>query len=330
MGAHPAHRRSVRVTTESAWASLFAHNLFIRPSAAERSAFQADFTIYDAPTLTAEPERDGTRTGTFILVHLTRREVLIGGTAYAGEIKKSAFTVMNYLLPDEHVLPMHSAVNVGPAGDTAVFFGLSGTGKTTLVADPARTLIGDDEHGWGPDGVFNFEGGCYAKTIRLSPIYEPDIFSTTRRFGTILENVVMDDATRELDLDSEALTENTRGAFPVSFISNASEVGRAGHPQHDHLPDRRRLRGPAAHLAADARAGDVPLRERLHGQAGRHGGGGQGAVGHLLGLLRGARSCRAIRASTRRCWATASASTTRPSGSSTPAGPAVRTAPASA
>ncbi len=231
VGAHPAHRRSVRVTTESAWASLFAQNLFIRPSAAERSAYRVDFTIYDAPTLTAEPERDGTRTGTFILVHLTRREVLIGGTAYAGEIKKSAFTVMNYLLPDEHVLPMHSAVNVGPAGDTAVFFGLSGTGKTTLVADPARTMIGDDEHGWGPDGVFNFEGGCYAKTIRLSPIYEPDIFSTTRRFGTILENVVMDEATRELDLDSEALTENTRGAFPVSFISNASEVGRAGHPR---------------------------------------------------------------------------------------------------
>ena len=230
VGAHPAHRRRVRVTTESAWASLFAHNLFIRPTAADRAAFQPDFTIYDAPTLTAEPERDGTRTGTFILVHVSRREVLIGGTAYAGEIKKSAFTVMNYLLPDEQVLPMHSAVNVGPAGDAAVFFGLSGTGKTTLSADPTRTLIGDDEHGWGPDGLFNFEGGCYAKTIRLSPIYEPDIFSTTRRFGTILENVVLDPLTRRLDLDSEAVTENTRGAFPVSFISNASETGRAGHP----------------------------------------------------------------------------------------------------
>ncbi|MFI5262452.1 MAG: phosphoenolpyruvate carboxykinase (ATP) [Candidatus Limnocylindrales bacterium] len=230
VGAHPAHRRSVRVTTETAWASLFAHNLFIRPTTEELAAYRPDFTIYDAPSLTADPARDGTRTGTFIIVHVTRREVLIGGTAYAGEIKKSAFTVMNYLLPDEGVLPMHSAVNVGPAGDAAIFFGLSGTGKTTLSADPTRTLIGDDEHGWGPDGLFNFEGGCYAKTIRLSAIYEPDIFSTTRRFGTILENVVMDPATRVLDLDSEAVTENTRGAFPVTFISNASDTGRAGHP----------------------------------------------------------------------------------------------------
>ena len=230
VGAHPAHRRSVRVTTETAWASLFAYNLFIRPSAAELTGYRPDFTIYDAPSLSADPDRDGTRTGTFIVVHVTRREILIGGTAYAGEIKKSAFTVMNHLLPDEGVLPMHSAVNVGPGGDAAIFFGLSGTGKTTLSADPARTLIGDDEHGWGPDGLFNFEGGCYAKTIRLSPIYEPDIFSTTRRFGTILENVVMDPDTRQLDLDSEAVTENTRGAFPVTFISNASDSGRAGHP----------------------------------------------------------------------------------------------------
>ncbi len=231
VGADPDHRRSVRVTTETAWASLFAHNLFIRPSADELAAFRPDFTIYDAPSLEADPATDGTRTGTFILVHVTRREILIGGTAYAGEIKKSAFTVMNYLLPDEGVLPMHSSVNVGPGGDPAIFFGLSGTGKTTLVADPSRTLIGDDEHGWGPNGIFNFEGGCYAKTIRLSPIYEPDIFSTTKRFGTILENVAMDPDTRILDLDSEALTENTRGAFPVTFISNAVEPGITGHPR---------------------------------------------------------------------------------------------------
>ncbi len=231
VGADPGHRRSVRVTTETAWASLFAHNLFIRPSREELARFKPDFTIYDAPSLEADPGTDGTRTSTFILVHLTRREVLIGGTAYAGEIKKSVFTVMNYLMPDEGVLPMHSSVNVGPAGDTTVFFGLSGTGKTTLVADPTRTLIGDDEHGWGPDGVFNFEGGCYAKTIRLSPIYEPDIFSTTKRFGTILENVVLDPVTRVLDLDSEDVTENTRGAFPVTFISNAVEPGIAGQPR---------------------------------------------------------------------------------------------------
>jgi phosphoenolpyruvate carboxykinase (ATP) len=231
VGADPFHRRSVRVTTETAWASLFAHNLFIRPSADELASFRPDFTIYDAPSLQADPATDGTRSGTFILVHVTRREVLIGGTAYAGEIKKSAFTVMNFLLPDEGVLPMHSSVNVGPAGDPTIFFGLSGTGKTTLVADPTRTLIGDDEHGWGPDGVFNFEGGCYAKTIRLSPIYEPDIFSTTKRFGTILENVVMDPDSRTLDLDSEEVTENTRAAFPVTFISNAVEPGITGHPR---------------------------------------------------------------------------------------------------
>ncbi|MGH2407948.1 MAG: phosphoenolpyruvate carboxykinase (ATP) [Candidatus Limnocylindrales bacterium] len=231
VGADPLHRRSVRVTTETAWASLFAHNLFIRPSAEEAAAFRPDFTIYDAPSLVADPATDGTRSGTFILVHVSRREVLIGGTAYAGEIKKSAFTVMNFLLPDEGVLPMHSSVNVGPAGDPAIFFGLSGTGKTTLVADPTRMLIGDDEHGWGPNGVFNFEGGCYAKTIRLSPIYEPDIFSTTKRFGTVLENVAMDPDTRLLDLDSEAVTENTRAAFPVTFISNAVEPGITGHPR---------------------------------------------------------------------------------------------------
>jgi phosphoenolpyruvate carboxykinase (ATP) len=157
--------------------------------------------------------------------------VIIVGTKYAGEIKKSAFTVMNYLMPDEGVLPMHSAANVGQAGDSTIFFGLSGTGKTTLSADPLRSLIGDDEHGWGPDGVFNFEGGCYAKTIRLSPMYEPDIFATTKRFGTILENVDLDPRTRELDLDSDRITENTRGAYPLHFIGNASETGMAGHPR---------------------------------------------------------------------------------------------------
>jgi phosphoenolpyruvate carboxykinase (ATP) len=159
-------------------------------------------------------------------------EIVIVGTMYAGEIKKSAFTVMNYLMPDEDVLPMHSSVNVGGAGDSVVFFGLSGTGKTTLSADPLRSLIGDDEHGWGADGVFNFEGGCYAKTIRLSPMYEPDIFATTRRFGTILENVDLDPATRELDLDSERFTENTRGAYPLHFIGNADATGMAGQPRN--------------------------------------------------------------------------------------------------
>jgi phosphoenolpyruvate carboxykinase (ATP) len=232
IGAHPAHRRSLRVYTETAWASIFAENLFRRPSRAELAEFVPNFTIIDAPSFKADPAVHGTRSETAIVVHLGRMEIVIVGTMYAGEIKKSAFTVMNYLMPDEGVLPMHSSVNVGEAGDSVVFFGLSGTGKTTLSADPLRSLIGDDEHGWGADGVFNFEGGCYAKTIRLSPMYEPDIFATTRRFGTILENVDLDPTTRELDLDSERFTENTRGAYPLHFIGNADATGMAGQPRN--------------------------------------------------------------------------------------------------
>jgi len=232
IGAHPGHRRSLRVYTETAWASIFARNLFRRPAATDLARFRPNFTIICVPSFRADPAAEGTRSETAILVHLRRMEVIIVGTEYAGEIKKSAFTVMNYLLPDEGVLPMHSAVNVGEAGDSVVFFGLSGTGKTTLSADPLRMLVGDDEHGWGADGVFNFEGGCYAKTIRLSPMYEPDIFATTRRFGTILENVDLDPVTRELDLDSERFTENTRGAYPLHFIGNASDTGMAGQPRN--------------------------------------------------------------------------------------------------
>jgi phosphoenolpyruvate carboxykinase (ATP) len=231
IGANPDHRRSLRVFTESAWASIFARNLFRRPPAEDLAGFAPNFTIIDAPSFRANPETDGVRSETAILLHLDRMEIIIVGTEYAGEIKKSAFTVMNYLMPEESVLPMHSSVNVGQAGDPAIFFGLSGTGKTTLSADPLRSLIGDDEHGWGPDGLFNFEGGCYAKTIRLSPMYEPDIFATTRRFGTILENVDLDEATRELDLDSERFTENTRGAYPLDFIGNADPTGMTGHPR---------------------------------------------------------------------------------------------------
>jgi phosphoenolpyruvate carboxykinase (ATP) len=253
VGADPAYRRSVRAYTESAWASIFCDNLFRRPTAEDLASFKPDFTIVDAPSFRADPERDGTRSETVILVHYSRQEILIGGTEYAGEMKKGAFGIMNFRLPDEGVLPMHSSVNVGPGGDVAVFFGLSGTGKTTLSADPQRTLIGDDEHGWGPDGVFNFEGGCYAKTIRLSHIYEPDIYSTTRRFGTILENVAIDQATRELDLDSDLITENTRGAFPLDFISNSSDVGIAGHPRNIVLltADAFGVLPPVARLSRD-------------------------------------------------------------------------------
>ena len=232
VGAHPTHRRSLRVITESAWASIFARNLFRRPPAADLAGFTPNFTIIDIPSFRADPATEGVRSETAILLHLQRMEIIVVGTEYAGEIKKSAFTVMNYLLPDEAALPMHSSVNVGREGDPALFFGLSGTGKTTLSADPERSLIGDDEHGWGADGLFNFEGGCYAKTIRLSPMYEPDIFATTRRFGTILENVDLDPATRELDLDSERFTENTRGAYPLEFIGNADPTGMTTHPKN--------------------------------------------------------------------------------------------------
>jgi phosphoenolpyruvate carboxykinase (ATP) len=258
IGAAPEHRRSLRVYTETAWASIFAENLFRRPSLEELEGFVPNFTIINVPSFKADPATEGTRTETAILVHLQRMEVIIVGTEFAGEIKKSAFTVMNYLMPDERVLPMHSSVNVGAAGDSAIFFGLSGTGKTTLSADPLRSLVGDDEHGWGDAGVFNFEGGCYAKTIRLSPMYEPDIFQTTRRFGTILENVDLDPRTRDLDLDSDRFTENTRGAYPLHFIGNADPTGIAGQPRNIVL------------LTADAFGVLPPISRLTHDQAAYH------------------------------------------------------------
>ncbi|MFL5676129.1 MAG: phosphoenolpyruvate carboxykinase (ATP) [Chloroflexota bacterium] len=258
IGAAPAHRRSLRVYTETAWASIFARNLFRRPTKDQLRAFVPNFTIICVPSFQADPATEGTRTGTAILLNLRRMEIIIVGTEYAGEIKKGAFTVMNYLMPDEAVLPMHSAINVGQDGDAAVFFGLSGTGKTTLSADPLRSLVGDDEHGWGDGISFNFEGGCYAKTIRLSPMYEPDIFQTTRRFGTVLENVDVDPRTRELDLDSERFTENTRGAYPLDFIGNADETGIAGVPK------------TAIFLTADAFGVLPPISKLTREQAAYH------------------------------------------------------------
>jgi phosphoenolpyruvate carboxykinase (ATP) len=230
-GADPDHRLPVRVVTERAWHSLFARNMFLRPGPEERRGFAPRFTVIQAPGFAAEPARDGTRSEAFVILDFAERLVLIGGTAYAGEIKKSIFSVMNFLLPPQGVLPMHCAANLGPRGDTAVFFGLSGTGKTTLSAEPGRTLIGDDEHGWSRHSVFNFEGGCYAKVIRLDPRAEPEIYATTRRFGTILENVVMDEA-RELDLDDDSITENTRASYPIGFIANASPTGIGGLPEN--------------------------------------------------------------------------------------------------
>jgi phosphoenolpyruvate carboxykinase (ATP) len=229
VGADERYRLPIRVVTEAAWQSLFARNLFLTP--AETPAdFEPEFTVVDAAQFNADPARDGTNSSTFVLVHFGKRLVLIGGTRYAGEIKKSVFTIMNYLMPLRDVLSMHCSANVGEAGDVAIFFGLSGTGKTTLSADAKRPLIGDDEHGWSADGIFNFEGGCYAKVIRLSQSAEPEIWAATHRFGTVLENVVADPQTRALDLDSEAKTENTRAAYPVDFIPNVVPGLRAGHP----------------------------------------------------------------------------------------------------
>ncbi len=230
-GADAAQQLPARVITEYAWHSLFIRNLLIRPEANELAGFVPKMTIIDLPSFRADPARHGCRTETVIAVDLTRMIVLIGGTSYAGEMKKSVFTALNYLLPARGVMPMHCSANEGPNGDAAVFFGLSGTGKTTLSADPSRTLIGDDEHGWGPEGVFNFEGGCYAKTIRLSAEAEPEIFATTQRFGTVLENVILDEH-RVPDFDDGRLTENTRCAYPLHYIPNASASGRASHPKN--------------------------------------------------------------------------------------------------
>ncbi len=233
-GADPEHSLPIRVITETAWHSLFTRNMFLQETDPEKlSRFAPAFTVIDAPGFHSRPDKDGTRSEVFILIHFDRREILIGGTQYAGEIKKSIFTVMNYLLPNRGVLPMHCAANYGKdEDDVAVMFGLSGTGKTTLSADQYRTLVGDDEHGWSDRGVFNFEGGCYAKVIRLSIEAEPEIHRTTGMFGTILENVAMSTETRNLDLDDASLTENTRASYPLSFIPRASPRGFVGHPRH--------------------------------------------------------------------------------------------------
>ncbi len=234
VGADPNYRMPVRIITEYAWHSLFARNMFIREFDPEKLRNHVpQFTVIDMPRLKAEPEMDGTNSQTFIIVDFGRRLVLIGGTEYAGEIKKSIFSAMNYFMPKQGVLPMHCSANFGEdRNDVALFFGLSGTGKTTLSSDPKRMLIGDDEHGWSDDGVFNFEGGCYAKVINLNAEGEPEIYETTRRFGTILENVIMDNSTRRVDLNDGSLTENTRSSYPISHVSNAVRDGVGGHPNN--------------------------------------------------------------------------------------------------
>ncbi|MCC7394251.1 MAG: phosphoenolpyruvate carboxykinase [Sphingomonadaceae bacterium] len=231
-GSQAEHRVNVQVITQYAWHSLFIRTMLCRPSAAELADFAAEYAIVDLPSFRADPARHGTRSETVIAVNLTEKLILIGGTAYAGEMKKSVFGLLNYLLPPKGIMPMHCSANIGPKGDTAVFFGLSGTGKTTLSADASRTLIGDDEHGWSDTAVFNFEGGCYAKMIRLSAEAEPEIYATTKRFGTILENVVIDGDTRVIDLDDATLAENSRGSYPIDFIPNASADNLGPVPQN--------------------------------------------------------------------------------------------------
>ena len=230
-GSQPEHRVNVRVINELAWHNLFIRTLLVRPTQEELTSFVPEYTIIDLPSFRADPARHGCRSETVIAVNFTEKLILIGGTAYAGEMKKSVFGILNYLLPVKGVMPMHCSANIGPDGDTAVFFGLSGTGKTTLSADASRTLIGDDEHGWSDTAVFNFEGGCYAKMIRLSEEAEPEIFATTKRFGTVLENVVIDPETRELDFDDNSLAENSRGSYPIEFIPNASEKNMGPVPK---------------------------------------------------------------------------------------------------
>ena len=231
-GADPAYRTPVRFISPNAWHALFVRNMFIRALPAELAHFRPGFTVLHAPDFQADPARHGTRSSTFVVIHFGKKLVLIGGTRYAGEMKKSIFSALNYLLPAAGVMPMHCSANVGASGDTAVFFGLSGTGKTTLSADHSRQLIGDDEHGWSDRGVFNFEGGCYAKVIRLRPDTEPEIYRATQTFGTVLENVVLDPTTRAVDFDSDHLTENTRACYPIHYIPNYMPGGSGGHPRN--------------------------------------------------------------------------------------------------
>ncbi|MHC2270226.1 hypothetical protein ACVILJ_005609 [Bradyrhizobium diazoefficiens] len=286
-GADPAYRIKTRVFTELAWHSLFIRTLLIRPEAIELSTFTPELTIIDMPSFRADPKRHGCKSENVVAIDFARKIVLIGGSYYAGEMKKSVFTTLNYYLPERGVMPMHCSANVGAKDDAAIFFGLSGTGKTTLSADPNRTLIGDDEHGWGPNGVFNFEGGCYAKCIKLSQEAEPQIYAASTRFGAVLENCVLDEDTRVVDFDDGSKTENTRSAYPLDFIPNASRTGRAPQPKNVVMlaADAFGVLPPIAKLSPAA--GDVSLPLRLHRQGrGHRARSRQRAAAGVLDLLR--------------------------------------------
>ena len=284
-GSQAEHRVQVRVINELAWHNLFIRTLLVRPEGAALADFVPEYTIIDLPSFRANPAKYGCRSETIIAVNFTEKLVLIGGTAYAGEMKKSVFGILNYLLPVKGIMPMHCSANIGPNGDTAVFFGLSGTGKTTLSADASRTLIGDDEHGWSDTAVFNFEGGCYAKMINLSAEAEPEIFATSKRFGTVLENVVMDPGTRELDFNDSSLAENSRGSYPIDFIPNASKDNLGPVPQNVIFltADAYGVLPPISRLSPD-QAMYLPLR--LYRARRGHGDRRDRADGDLLDLLR--------------------------------------------
>ena len=285
-GADPKYTKSFRIINELASQNLFIHQLLRRPSAEQLESFKEDYTIIAAPGFKCIPEMDHTRSEAAILVNYEDKLVVICGTQYAGEIKKSVFSVMNYVLPKEGVFPMHCSANIGHNGDSAVFFGLSGTGKTTLSADPNRKLIGDDEHGWADDSVFNFEGGCYAKCINLSPEGEPEIYNAIK-FGALVENVVMDPETREFDFDDDSLADQLpRGLSCGIHPQRRAERHEPQRSQDRYLPDRRCLRRAASHQQAGSQPGYVLLRIRLHLQGCRHRNRHQGARAHLLHLLR--------------------------------------------
>ncbi len=264
-GADPAHAIKVRMVTELAWHGLFIRHLLRRPDREALDNFIADFTVINCPSFQADPAKHNCRSETVIAMNIDRKIILIGGTEYAGENKKAVFSLLNYLLPEKDVMPMHCSANHanGNPVDTAIFFGLSGTGKTTLSADPDRTLIGDDEHGWSDHGTFNFEGGCYAKTINLNAEAEPEIYATTSKFGTVIENMVFDEETKKLDFDDDSLTANMRCAYPLEYISRVKDGDRRP-PQEHYYADLRRVRRAAAHRPVDARAGNVSLPVRFH------------------------------------------------------------------
>ncbi len=286
-GADPEHQVALRVVNELAWHNLFARNMFIQVRDEEKLVtHKPEYTILHAPGLTVEGEASGVNSEAFVAVHLGRKEVIIGGTHYAGEIKKSMFSIMNFLLPQKGILPMHCSANYGETeDDAALFFGLSGTGKTTLSADSSRTLIGDDEHGWSDKGVFNLEGGCYAKVIRLSPEGEPEIYHTTRRFGTILENVAMD-SNRRLGSGLRPVHREYEGVLSHPSYPQRDQAGDGGAAQERRLSDRRRLRGPASGFEAHPGPGDVPLPVRIHGQGGWNGAGSHRTPAQFQRLLR--------------------------------------------